>query len=57
MFKYSLATVSGNKRLPKTFDSFDEAEAYRLKRLDPSHWKVICAEIIIGDWVDACPSE
>jgi len=50
--EFAIAAVATNKVFPKQFATHEEAEAYRLKRPDPTHWKVVSREITYGDWKD-----
>ena len=48
--EYSIAAVTTNNVFPKVFTTKIEAENFRMKRPNPSHWKVVSREITYGEW-------
>lgn len=50
--EYAIMAVTTGKVFPKTFDTPKEAQQFRDKRPDPSHWKVVHRTITYSDWKD-----
>jgi hypothetical protein len=48
--EYAIAAVTTNKVFPKVFITEEEAEQFKERRLDPSHWKVVSREVTYGEW-------
>lgn len=48
--EYGIAVVSNGKVLPVKFETQTEAEIYRSRRVDPTHWKVVSREVTYGEW-------
>ena len=48
--EYAIALVINDKVVPKVFTTEEEAELFRERRPDPSHWKVVRREVTYGEW-------
>lgn len=48
--EYAIAAVTTNKIFPKVFLTEEEAEQFKERRPDPSHWKVVSRDVTYGEW-------
>lgn len=48
--EYAIAAVTTDKVYPKVFTTETEAEQFRERRPDPSHWKVVSREVTYSEW-------
>lgn len=48
--EYAIAAVTTDKVFPVIFTTEADAERFRKRRNDPSHWKVVSREITYGEW-------
>ena len=49
--EYAIAAVTTDKVFPKVFITEDEAEQFKERRPDPSHWKLVSREVTYGEWI------
>lgn len=51
MYKqYAIRAITTHKVLPKYFDTIEEAEKYRGRTADPSHWEVVSRTVTYSEW-------
>lgn len=50
IIEYGLMAINTGKVFPKIFNTKDDAEKYRLRSVDPEHWKVVSREVMYGEW-------
>ena len=48
--QFAIAAVTTGRVFPKIWETYDEAEQYRMRRQNPENWKVVCREITYGEW-------
>lgn len=48
--EYAIASATTNTVFPKVLKTLEEAEDYRSKRPDPSHWKIVSREVTYSEW-------
>lgn len=48
--EFAIAAIGSGKAFPRVFETEDEAEQFRLKRSEPSKWKVVMREVTYSEW-------
>ena len=48
--EYAIAAVTTDKVVPMFFMTEEEAERFKERRPDPSHWKLVSREVTYGEW-------
>ena len=48
--QYAIAAVSTGKIFPRIFKTETEAEEYISHRTDPNKWRVVCRDVVCGEW-------
>lgn len=48
--EHAIAAITTGKVFPKVFETEKEAEQFKERRPDPSHWKVVSREVTYGEW-------